>query len=86
MATKKARLTLFLPHSDIDQFSHVAGGACLTAAKFAAMIVTKFGRLKPEFALEALTSIPKEYFRPGPGRPRTATEHGPEAIVTEKTG
>ena len=36
---------------------------------YAAMIVARFADLKPEFALDALTAIPKEFFKPRAGRP-----------------
>ena len=40
---------------------------------YAATILSRFADLKPEFALDALASIPKEFFKSRPGRPTTRT-------------
>ena len=56
----------------IDNLEKVSTGAHLSHTAFAAMILARFADLKPEFALDALTAIPKEFFKRGPGRPPSA--------------
>lgn len=36
---------------------------------YAVTVLSRFADLKPEFALDALASIPKEFFKSRPGRP-----------------
>jgi hypothetical protein len=36
---------------------------------YAVAVLSRLSDLKPEFALHAITAIPKEFFKSGPGRP-----------------
>lgn len=67
MATKP--FTAHLDPEVIANFEKVAEHAHTRATFFAAQLIGRFSELKPEHALDALGSIPKEYFRRGPGRP-----------------
>lgn len=66
---KKKSFTVRLDHHDVDSLGKVADTYGMEPTQYAAAVLTRFADLKPEFALHALTAIPKEYFRPGPGRP-----------------
>lgn len=51
---------------------------------YAVMVLSRFADLKPEFALDALASIPKDFFKARPGRPTTRAAI-PEAQPTHAT-
>ncbi|HWA88116.1 MAG TPA: hypothetical protein VG710_17940 [Opitutus sp.] len=57
----------------ITNLEGVAEAQHMDASKFAAVVISKFSDLKPEHGLDALASIPKEFFRRGPGRPPSTT-------------
>jgi len=55
-----------IDRSKWTQFETVATGAHLVPNKYAAVCLSVFSDLKPEHALDALSSIPKAYFRQSP--------------------
>ena len=61
--------TIQLDAAARDRLATVADAAHLDATKYAAVVLGKFSDLRPEFALDALASIPKDFFRGRPGRP-----------------
>lgn len=68
-----------------DDLGDVANGVRLDSQEYAQVALNTLSKLKPEFALHALTSIPKEYFRPGPGRPPASATRA-DADVAKLTG
>jgi hypothetical protein len=68
----KKPFTVRVEESSLSSLEKVAATYGMEATTYGATIIARFADLKPEFALHALTAIPKEYFRAGPGRPSTA--------------
>lgn len=69
----KKPVTLFVDANVLADLETVACGTHhLDGKKYGALALSRLSQLKPEFALEALTSIPREYFKRGPGRPSSA--------------
>ena len=68
---KKKPFYVRLESNDIEELTKVGKTYGMEAAAYSAVILSRFADLKPEFAMHALTSIPKEFFRAGPGRPTT---------------
>lgn len=68
----KAKFFLTLDQEAIDDLEVVARENHMSPNAFAAVAVGRLSKLKPEFALAALGSIPQEYFKRGPGRPPTS--------------
>jgi len=69
MATKKKVLALYLDEETINSFERVASASHLDKNSFGALLVSRFSELKLEHGLDALTAIPKDFFRGRPGRP-----------------
>lgn len=69
----KKTFAVTLDTAVIDELVRVSGGAHMHHAAYAAVILSRFADLKTEFALDALTAIPKEFFRGRPGRPAAAS-------------
>ena len=69
----KKPFTVRLDPSSLDSLEKVASGYGMEPTTYAATVLAKFADLKPEFALDALTAIPKEFFKTRPGRPTTRT-------------
>ena len=63
------QFTVRLEPEVIDSFNTVAEAAHLKGTAYAAAVIGKLSQLRPEFALHAISSIPQEYFKRGPGRP-----------------
>jgi len=57
----------------VESLGKVAKTFDMEPNAYAAMVMARFADLKPEFALDALTAIPKDFFKARPGRPPTAT-------------
>jgi hypothetical protein len=57
------QVNLRLDRSKWDSFEVVASGSHLIPTKYAVVCLSVISDLKPEHALDALSSIPKEYFR-----------------------
>lgn len=55
-----------------NDLEKVASAYGMRDTEYAKMILGRLSRLKPEFALDALSAIPKEFFRQPVGRPTTA--------------
>ncbi len=72
VAMKRA-FSVRMDETDISQLAKVADTYGMEPNAFGAMVLARFASLKPEFALDALTSIPKDFFKARPGRPATAT-------------
>jgi hypothetical protein len=66
---KNEKFTVPLPEHVIDAFSKIAEAQHMRPTFFAALCLSKLSDLKAEHALDALTAIPKEYFKGRPGRP-----------------
>ena len=56
----------------INDLDKIARTYDMEANAYSAMVLARFADLKPEFALDALTSIPKDFFKSRPGRPTTS--------------
>lgn len=69
----KRQFTIRLEESTVERLEKVGEPFGMTSQSYAATIMSRLADLKPEFALHALTAIPKEYFRAGPGRPPAST-------------
>jgi len=55
----------------INDLDKIARTYDMEANAYGAMVLARFADLKPEFALDALTAIPKDFFKGRPGRPTT---------------
>ena len=77
MPTRKIPLVAYLEPEKNDDFIRVAAGANLEKNQYASLVAARFAELRPEFALHALTAIPKEFFRGKPGRPLGSIAQGP---------
>ncbi len=69
MATKKKVLAVYLDEQTIRDFDKVAEAVHLDKNSFGALLISRFAELKLEHGLDAVTSIPREYFKARPGRP-----------------
>lgn len=69
----KKPFTSRLDATAIDSLGKVAQTYGMEPTAYAAMVLSRFSELKPEFALDALTAIPKEFFKARPGRPPART-------------
>ena len=69
----KRQYTIRLEESTVERLDKIGEPYGMTAQSYGTTIMSRLADLKPEFALHALTAIPKEYFRAGPGRPSTST-------------
>jgi len=67
----KKPITVRLEESSIDSLEKVANAYGMEPTAYGALILARFSELKPEFALDALTAIPKDFFKSRPGRPTT---------------
>ena len=67
MATKP--FTVQLDTEVIEALEQVADGSNTRATQYATLVLNTLSKLKPDFALHAITAIPKDYFRARPGRP-----------------
>ena len=76
----KKGFNIRVEESTIDHLSEIGTYAGMDKNAYAAMVLNTFARLRPEHALDAIPSIPKQYFRRGPGRPTTATEPASEFL------
>ena len=65
----KKPVTVRLEETAIDSLTKVAGTYGMEPTAYGAMVLARFSELKPEFALDALTAIPKDFFKSRPGRP-----------------
>jgi hypothetical protein len=65
----KIPFTIRLDEHVREAFEKLAATNHMDATTFAALWLSKLSELKAEHALDALTSIPKEYFKARPGRP-----------------
>lgn len=65
----KKNFGIRLEASQLEAFGKVAAGYHMEPTTYASTIISRFADLKPEFALDALASIPKEFFKGKPGRP-----------------
>jgi hypothetical protein len=70
MSTKQ--FSIQVDEKVISGLEDVCVGAHMRHTAYAGLILARFAELRPEFALDALTAIPKEFFRRGPGRPPSA--------------
>jgi hypothetical protein len=79
----KKPFTVQLDTKVISNLESVAGGCHLEDTKYATLVLNALSELRPEYALHALTAIPKEYFRAKPGRPPSASsvERPPELAL-----
>lgn len=68
----KRQYTIRLEESTVERLDKIGEPYGMTAQTYGTTIMSRLADLKPEFALHALTAIPKEYFRSGPGRPTTS--------------
>jgi hypothetical protein len=66
---RSKQLNLRMDAEEFENLGKVAEGTSLKPTVYAAMILGRFSDLRPEHALDALASIPKEFFKRGPGRP-----------------
>jgi hypothetical protein len=64
---------LRMEESSVSELARIAKTYDMEANAYGAMVLARFADLKPEFALHALTAIPKEYFRATVGRPTATT-------------
>jgi hypothetical protein len=62
--------TIQLPDETRNKFAAVAKEAHQEDTTFAKMLIGLFSDLRPECGLKAIASIPEEFFKRGPGRPR----------------
>jgi len=76
----KRQYTIRLEESTVERLEKIGEPYGMTAQTYGTTIMSRLADLKPEFALHALTAIPKEYFRAGPGRPTTPATR-PDASV-----
>jgi hypothetical protein len=65
----KKTLQLLMDERDIQLLENLAGAAGMDRPTYCRTILARFARLKREYALEAITGIPREYFKGLPGRP-----------------
>ena len=62
-----------LEENTVADLTKISATYHIEPTAYGAMVLAKFSELKPEFALHALTAIPKEYFRTSTGRPTATT-------------
>lgn len=67
----KKRLQIMLPEEVLTNFEKVADSAHMDATTYAALWISRVSDLKLDNGLNALTSIPKDYFRQRGGRPQS---------------
>lgn len=81
----KIPYTIFIEKEAAESLDAIGDTQHLDGKKYAALIVSKFSDLKPEHGLDALSAIPKDLFRRGPGRPSTSTRttHGQTNVALE---
>ncbi len=82
---KTKPFTIQMETKALEAFYDVAQVNHLKPQAYAVTALAKLSQLKPEFALDALAAIPKEYFKRGPGRP-SATAHPAHRNPAETTG
>ncbi len=70
---KSEKLTLSIPEEAYANFVAVAERAHLTPHQYGALVISRLSDLRPERALSALTAIPDDFFKRGPGRPPAGT-------------
>lgn len=63
MPSAKKPYVIFLDQSVVDSIAEVAAANYLDDKKFAALCISKLSSLKPEYGLDALSAIPKNFFR-----------------------
>jgi len=66
---KNERFTMALPQHVTENLSRNAEAQHMKMTAYAALCLSKLSDLKAEHALDAITAIPKEYFKGRPGRP-----------------
>jgi len=84
MANK--RITLCIEESALANLEKVADADHMDATKFGALVLSKLSDLAPGRGLDAISAIPKDYFRKRPGRPSAAaagTNNRNEAITAQ---
>lgn len=70
---KKKKLILSVPEEALSNFETIAARAHLTPTEYGALVISRLSDLRPERALSALTAIPDDFFKRGPGRPAAST-------------
>jgi len=69
----KRNFPVYLDDDTREALENVADAAHTSGGKYAALILSEYAQLKPEFALKALGLIPAEWKHRRPGRPTTAS-------------
>lgn len=69
----KKAFTVRLEDTALISLGKVANTYGMEPTTYGAAVLSRFADLKPEFALDALASIPKEFFKSRPGRPPAST-------------
>ncbi len=70
---RKQKLILSVPAEALENFAAIAARAHLTPTEYGALVISRLSDLRPERALSALTAIPDDFFKRGPGRPPAGT-------------
>ena len=78
MPTRKHQLNIAIDPSAAASLETVAKHVMIERTRYAALVLQTFSQLKPEHALDALTAIPKQFFKGRPGRP-SSTAHSSDA-------
>lgn len=82
MATTKKTLSLYLEEETLRDFEKLAEACHLDKNSFGALLISRFADLKLEHGLDALTSIPKEYFKARAGRSSARKEGASRELAT----
>ncbi|HEX2101667.1 MAG TPA: hypothetical protein VHF69_13425 [Candidatus Synoicihabitans sp.] len=85
----KKQEVFFLDPEVLPNLEKVAKYAHMEPKHYGALWLSRLSDLKPEYALDALTAIPKEFFKGRPGRPATGssrTNRNRDEATTEHFG
>jgi len=69
MPTEKKSVHVVVAPEVYDRFAEIAQSDHMTPTGYAALVLSKLSDLKPGHALDAIASIPKDFFRARRGRP-----------------
>ena len=77
---KKTQFNFAIAEDVLASFERVAAHDHMDKTDYARLLISRFSNLKPEYALAALTAIPKDYFYSKGGRPTTSAS-GPDRDI-----
>lgn len=74
----KKSLQILIDEEILNDIEKVANASGMERNAYAALWLRKIAQLKLDYGLDALTSIPKDFFKSHGGRPSTATRRTDE--------